>query len=201
MSNKPQSHFFAYLARMKYIHRWGLMRNTRVENVQEHSLQVAMIAHGLAVIGNTLFGENNDIGQIALVSLYHDTSEIITGDLPTPIKYFDPAITDAYKALERRAEQQLTRLLPEPLQAAFAKVIETNQIDAAVLKVVKAADLLAGYLKCIEEEHAGNTEFRRAKEYLAKKLDAMEKELPAVRYFRDHFVDSFKLTLDDLSHH
>jgi 5'-deoxynucleotidase len=114
-----QSHFFAYLARMKYIVRWGLMRNTRTENIQEHSLQVAMIAHALAVIGNELYGETNDIGRIVTVALYHDASEIITGDLPTPVKYFRQDILDSYKALEAHAERKLTGLLPERLRAAF----------------------------------------------------------------------------------
>ncbi|MFP4155033.1 MAG: 5'-deoxynucleotidase [Halothiobacillaceae bacterium] len=195
-----QSHFFAYMSRMKYIHRWGLMRNTRDENVQEHSLQVAMIAHGLAVIGNRLFNERNDPGTIVLVALYHDASEIITGDLPTPIKYFDPSITHAYKALEKQAERKLSGLLPEPLREDFARVMETHRVDPQILRIVKAADSLAGYLKCVEEESAGNGEFRRAREYLAGKLDGMEATLPAVRYFREHFIESFSLTLDDLSH-
>jgi len=199
-SKTDQSHFFAYLARMKYINRWGLMRNTREENVQEHSLQVAMIAHGLAIIGNRVFNENNDPGQIVLVALYHDASEIITGDLPTPIKYFDASITQAYKALESRAEEKLCGLLPEQLRADFASVMETRHVDPAILKVVKAADSLAGYLKCVEEEQAGNHEFHRAKSYLERKLDEIEGAVPAVRYFRDHFIDSFALTLDDLSH-
>lgn len=198
MSNL-QSHFFAYLARMKYIFRWGLMRNTRSENVQEHSLQVAMIAHALAVIGNEKFGENNDIGRVVTVALYHDASEIITGDLPTPVKYFREDIRDSYKALEAHAERKLTSLLPDDLHDAFARVIETDRIEPEVHHLVKAADSLAAYLKCIEEHAAGNREFLRAEEYLQAKLDAMT-DLPAVQYFRERFVESFKLTLDDLSH-
>lgn len=199
MSQSDQSHFFAYIARMKYITRWGLMRNTRAENVQEHSLQVAMIAHALATIGNELYGERNDIGRVVTVALYHDASEIITGDLPTPVKYFRDDIRDSYKALEAHAERKLTALLPNELRRSFAEVIETEQIEPGVHRLVKAADSLAAYLKCIEEDAAGNREFRRAEEFLRQKLDDMD-DLPAVGYFRQQFVDAFKLTLDDLSH-
>lgn len=195
-----QSHFFAYLARMKYITRWGLMRNTRTENIQEHSLQVAMIAHALAVIGNTLYGEHHDIGRIVTVALYHDASEIITGDLPTPIKYFRQDMLDSYKALEAHAERKLTHLLPEQLRTAFASVIESERVEPEVARVVKAADSLSAYLKCLEEGFAGNQEFKKAEHYLLAKLEEMQKTMPAVAYFRTHFVEGFALTLDDLSH-
>jgi 5'-deoxynucleotidase len=194
-----QSHFFAYIARMKYIVRWGLMRNTRAENIQEHSLQVAMIAHALAVIGNDLFGEQHDVGRIVIVAMYHDASEIITGDLPTPIKYFRQDILESYKALEAHAERKLTGLLPPELQAAFADVLESERVEPEVARVIKAADSLSAYLKCIEERRAGNKEFQRAEQYLLAKLDAMT-DLPAVAYFRESFVSGFELTLDDLSH-
>ncbi|MCL7750943.1 5'-deoxynucleotidase [Guyparkeria hydrothermalis] len=194
-----KSHFFAYLSRMKYIYRWGLMRNTRSENVQEHSLQVAMIAHALAVIGNQEFGEANDVGRVVSVALYHDASEIITGDLPTPVKYFREDIRDSYKALEAHAERKIIGLLPESLQESFAEVIESARIEPGVLRLVKAADSLSAYLKCIEERAAGNQEFRRAEEFLQGKLDEMT-DLPAVGFFRERFVDAFELTLDDLSH-
>ncbi len=200
MSMTEQSHFFAYLARMKYIVRWGLMRNTRAENIQEHSLQVAMIAHALAVIGNTLYGEQNDIGRIVTVALYHDASEIITGDLPTPIKYFRQDILDSYKALEAHAERKLTKLLPAELQAEFARVIESEHIEPTVARVVKAADSMSAYLKCVEERFAGNLEFRKAEAFLQQKLDQAATQLPAVSYFREHFLEGFQLTLDDLSH-
>ncbi len=199
-STEPQSHFFAYLARMKYIVRWGLMRNTRSENIQEHSLQVAMIAHALALIGNELYGETNDIGRIVTVALYHDAPEIITGDLPTPIKYFRQDILDSYKALEAHAEAKLVGLLPANLRQAFARVIESEHIEPEVARVVKAADSLSAYLKCLEEGFAGNLEFKKAEGYLQSKLEAMQQTLPAVAYFRSHFVEGFKLTLDDLSH-
>ncbi|HQS03874.1 MAG TPA: 5'-deoxynucleotidase [Halothiobacillus sp.] len=199
-STEPQSHFFAYLARMKYIVRWGLMRNTRSENIQEHSLQVAMIAHALALIGNELYGEMNDMGRIVTVALYHDAPEIITGDLPTPIKYFRQDILDSYKALEAHAERKLVGLLPAQLRQAFASVIESEQIEPEVARVVKAADSLSAYLKCLEEGFAGNLEFKKAEGYLLSKLEVMQETLPAVAYFRSHFIDGFKLTLDDLSH-
>lgn len=195
-----QSHFFAYLARMKYITRWGLMRNTRTENIQEHSLQVAMIAHALAVIGNELYGETNDIGRIVTVALYHDASEIITGDLPTPVKYFRQDILDSYKALEAHAERKLIGLLPERLRSAFTSSIESAQIEPEVARVVKAADSMSAYLKCLEEGFAGNREFKKAEQYLLAKLEEMQKTMPALRYFCAHFVEGFALTLDDLSH-
>ncbi|MDD3610244.1 MAG: 5'-deoxynucleotidase [Halothiobacillaceae bacterium] len=193
------SHFFAYLARMKYIQRWGLMRNTQTENVQEHSLQVAMIAHALAVIGNRLHGENNDTGHIACLALYHDASEILTGDLPTPVKYHNESMRGAYKAIERQAEHTLLGLLPEVLREDFIPLLDSERMDARAKRYIKAADSIAGYLKCVEEERAGNQEFTRARRYLANKIEEFD-DIPAVTDFMRLFVQSFELTLDDLSH-
>jgi 5'-deoxynucleotidase len=195
----PPSHFFAYLSRMKYIQRWGLMRNTRTENVQEHSLQVAMIAHALALIGNRLYGERNAPERVATLALYHDASEIITGDLPTPVKYHNEVIRGAYKAIERNAEQQLLELLPPELRDDFTALLDSGRADEADRRIVKAADAIAGYLKCIEEERAGNREFAQAKGYLGEKIRELA-HMPAVAYFMHTFVPSFELTLDDLSH-
>lgn len=200
MHDPNRSDFFAYLSRMKYIYRWGLMRNTRSENIQEHSLQVAMLTHALCEIGNELFDEDNDTGQAVIAALYHDASEIITGDLPTPVKYFRADIRDSYKALESHAEQKLLDLLPQSLQARFAPAVLSEQYPQALRLRIKAADSLAAYLKCIEERAAGNQEFHRAEQFLQQKLDELQTQLPALRYFRETFVDSFSLTLDDLSH-
>jgi len=188
------SHFFAYVSRMRFIQRWALMRNTAQENVQEHSHQVAVLAHALAVIRNEKFGGNVDAGQVAVAALYHDASEILTGDMPTPIKYDNPAIRKAYKDVEAVAEQKLLAMLPEKLQSAYAPVITGPGGEVEVL--VKAADKLSAYIKCVEELKAGNNEFREAAAQTRKALE--EYELPEVRYFMDTFMDSFSLTLDEL---
>jgi len=189
-----RSHFFAYVSRMRFIQRWALMRNTAQENVQEHSHQVAVLAHALAVIRNEKFGGSVDAGSVAVAALYHDASEILTGDMPTPIKYDNPAIRKAYKDVEAVAEQKLLAMLPEELQSAYAPVITGPGGEVEVL--VKAADKLSAYIKCVEELKAGNNEFREAAAQTRKALE--EYELPEVRYFMDTFMDSFSLTLDEL---
>ena len=189
-----KSHFFAYVSRMRFIQRWALMRNTAQENVQEHSHQVAVLAHALAVIRNEKFGGNVDAGQVAVAALYHDASEILTGDMPTPIKYDNPAIRKAYKDVEAVAEQKLLAMLPEELQDVYAPVITGP--GGEVEELVKAADKLSAYIKCVEELKAGNNEFREAAAQTKKALEAYE--LPEVRYFMDTFMESFSLTLDEL---
>ena len=189
-----KSHFFAYISRMRFIQRWALMRNTAAENVQEHSHQVAVLAHGLAVIRNELFGGQVDAGQVAVAALYHDASEILTGDMPTPIKYFNPEIRQAYKKVEVMAERKLTDMLPEELQEAYAPVVSVR--DEEVERLVKAADKLSAYIKCMEELKAGNNEFREAAAQTKRALEAYD--MPEVRYFMDTFMDSFTLTLDEL---
>ena len=189
-----KSHFFAYVSRMRFIQRWALMRNTAQENVQEHSHQVAVLAHALAVIRNEKFGGSVDAGQVAVAALYHDASEIFTGDMPTPIKYDNPAIRKAYKDVEAVAERKLLELLPQELQGVYAPIItgpggETEQL-------VKAADKLSAYIKCVEELKAGNNEFREAAAQTRKALE--EYSLPEVDYFMSTFMDSFSLTLDEL---
>ena len=181
-----KSHFFAYIARMRYITRWALMRNTFSENVQEHSHMVAVLAHALAVIRNRVYGGQIDAGQVAAVALYHDASEIITGDMPTPIKYYAPEIRDAYKKVEAVACGRLLAMLPDELDCA----------DGEVLELVKAADKLSAYIKCVEELKAGNAEFRRAAEQTRAALDAMH--LPELDYFMEHCMESFSMTLDEL---
>ena len=189
-----RSHFFAYVSRLRFIQRWALMRNTAQENVQEHSHQVAVLAHALAVIRNEKFGGNVDAGQVAVAALYHDSSEILTGDMPTPIKYDNPDIRKAYKEVEAMAERKLLHMLPEELQPAYAPII-TGQ-SGEVEELVKAADKLSAYIKCVEEMKAGNNEFREAAAQTRKALDAYE--LPEVAYFMETFMESFSLTLDEL---
>ena len=188
------SHFFAYIARMRFINRWALMRNSYTENIQEHSHQVAVLAHALAVIRNTYFDGQLDEGQVTVAALYHDASEILTGDLPTPIKYYNPSIRDAYKQVESIACDKLVNMLPEELRCTYDEILQPT--DPEIEELVKVADKLSAYIKCMEELKAGNTEFRRAAEQTAAALD--QYDLPELNYFREHFMDSFKLTLDEL---
>ena len=189
-----KSHFFAYISRMRFIQRWALMRNTAPENVQEHSHQVAVLAHALAVIRNEKFGGAVDPGQVAVAALYHDASEILTGDMPTPIKYDNPAIQHAYKEVEAVAEKKLLHMLPQELQSVYAPILTPTDPD--VERLVKAADKLSAYIKCVEELKAGNLEFREAAAQTRKALEGYG--LPEVAYFLDTFIDSFSLTLDEL---
>ena len=189
-----KSHFFAYISRMRFIQRWALMRNTAPENVQEHSHQVAVLAHALAVIRNEKFGGAVDPGAVAVAALYHDASEILTGDMPTPIKYDNPAIQHAYKEVEAVAERKLLHMLPEELQDVYAPIL--TPADGEIEKLVKAADKLSAYIKCVEELKAGNTEFREAAAQTRKALESYG--VPEVDYFLDTFMDSFSLTLDEL---
>ncbi|EKT55619.1 5'-deoxynucleotidase [Providencia sneebia] len=191
------SYFFAHLARMKLIHRWPLMRNVRTENVSEHSLQVAMVAHALAIIKNRKFSGNVNAERIALLAMYHDASEVITGDLPTPIKYHNPQIAHEYKKIERFAQQKLLDMLPEELQEDFKSlVVEEFQSDEEHF-IVKQADSLCAYLKCLEELSAGNSEFKLAKKRLEKILG--ERKSPEMDYFMRTFVPGFTLSLDEIS--
>ena len=187
-------HFFAYMARMRYIDRWALMRNSYTENIQEHSHQVAILAHALAVLRNAYFGGQVDTGAVAVAALYHDASEILTGDLPTPIKYYNPDIRDAYKQVEAIACRKLTGMLPQRLQDIYAGLL--TPADPEVEELVKAADKLSAHIKCLEELKAGNEEFRQAARQTAEALDSYE--LPELRYFREHFLGSFQLTLDEM---
>ena len=188
------NHFFAYMDRMRYIQRWALMRNSYTENIQEHSHQVAVLAHALAVIRNEKFGGHVDTGAVTAAALYHDASEILTGDLPTPIKYYNPAIRDAYKQVEAVACDKLLAMLPEELRGAYAPVLQPE--DPEIELLVKAADKLSAYIKCLGEVKAGNNEFRKAAEQTAAALDGYH--LPELDYFRREFMESFKLTLDEM---
>ena len=189
-----KSHFFAYISRMRFIQRWALMRNTAQENVQEHSHQAAVLAHALAVIRNQRFGGHVDPGAVAVAALYHDAGEILTGDMPTPIKYDNPAIREAYKDVEAVAEQKLLAMLPEELQPVYAPILTIR--DEETVRLVKAADKLSAYIKCVEELKAGNMEFREAAAQTRSALEGYG--LPEVDYFLETFLESFSLTLDEL---
>ena len=189
-----KSHFFAYISRMRFIQRWALMRNTAPENVQEHSHQVAVLAHALAVLRNEKFGGHVDPGAVAVAALYHDASEILTGDMPTPIKYDNPAIRTAYKDVEAVAEHKLLNMLPEELRGVYAPILTVE--DPEIEALVKAADKLSAYIKCVEELKAGNTEFREAAAQTRQALEGYG--LPEVDYFLGTFMDSFSLSLDEL---
>lgn len=191
------SHFFAQLSRMKLIYRWPLMRNVQPENIGEHSLQVAMVAHAMALIENRKFGGRLDPNQVAVMALYHDATEVLTGDLPTPIKYHNPAIASEYKKIEKLAEQRLLAMLPAEFIEDFRPLLDSSQQELAAARLVKAADTLCAYSKCLEELAAGNHEFELAKRRLEKMLD--ERMTPTVRYFLDVFMPSFALTLDEMS--
>ena len=187
-------HFYALLSRMKYILRWGLMRQSRPENLSEHTAETAVLAHALAVIGNRRLGRRYDEGQAVLYALYHDCSEIITGDLPTPIKYENDSIRTAYKAVEQKAARRLGRLLPPDLREAYQPYLEGPQGELA--RLVKAADKLSALIKCMEEEAAGNREFLRAKEASLASLAALG--LPEAEIFLQECLPSYGLSLDEL---
>jgi 5'-deoxynucleotidase len=191
-----QSPFFAHLGRLRWIKRWGLMRNAYEENVMEHGWEVAVIAHALAVIRNEIFQRPIDADRVAAAALYHDVSEAITGDLPTPIKYHSPAIRDAYKDLEQKASQELLALLPEALKPAFAQMLLPEAIPEEICVLIKAADRIAAYLKCCAERRAGNTEFVNAEEEIREKIRQLR--LAEADYFMDMFVPAYELSLDRL---
>ncbi|EKP0260288.1 5'-deoxynucleotidase [Aeromonas sobria] len=197
------SHFFANLARMKLIYRWPLMRNIQPENIAEHSLQVAMVAHALGIIKNRLFGGTVDADRAAVLALYHDSSEVLTGDLPTPVKYFNPEIAREYKKIELAAEQRLLAMLPPELIEDFRPLldsrVQSGTQDEELARLVKDADTLCAYTKCLEEINAGNREFEPARKRLEAMLDTRMSE--EMRYFIDTFVASFSLPLDELNAH
>ena len=191
MSNE----FFALMGRMRYITRWGLMRNTFSENIQEHSHQVAVLAHALALIRRDILGlPGPDPDRCAVAALYHDASEIITGDLPTPVKYYSPEIRAAYQKVEDVAADQLLGMLPAALRDCYTPLLK--DVPEKVERIVKAADKLSAHVKCLEELKASNHEFILAARQTRQALDEMD--MPEVRYFVEHFLDSFTLTLDEL---
>lgn len=187
--------FFAMISRMRNIRRWCLMRNSYDENIQEHSHMAAVIAHALALIRREVFHKPADPEKCAAVALFHDASEIITGDLPTPVKYLNPDITHSYKDVERMAENQLLDMLPSELRGAYEPIVSCD--DGEVNAIVKAADKLSAYIKCVEELKAGNGEFKSAEEQIRKTLEASK--LEEVGYFMKNFLPAFGMTLDELT--
>jgi 5'-deoxynucleotidase len=190
------SHLFAYLSRMKFIKRWGLMHNTYPENIQEHSLRVAMIAHALAVIRNRHFDGDVNPDRVAVLALYHDAGEVLTGDLPAPVKYFNPQIRAAYHTIEAAAHDKLLAMVPEDLRDDYRPLFLPEERERTHWLLVKAADKICAYVKCLEETAAGNGEFAQAEKTLRASVEALA--LPEAHYFLETFAPSFRLTLDDL---
>lgn len=185
--------FFAMMFRMKYINRWGLMRSLRQENLAEHSLEVAILSHAIAELGNKLFGKNYDSDRIAVKALYHDAPEILTGDQPTPVKYHSAETKAAYDSVESAATERFSELLPQPLRSGYLSLFECTPEEKAV---IKAADTLCAYIKCVEETSSGNGEFSCARLSSLEKLNLIT--LPEVRYFIDNYLEYFTLPLDEI---
>ena len=190
-----KSNFFAMVNRMKLINRWALMQNTNKENIAEHSHSVAVIAHALALIGNKEFGKSYDEGRAAVLALYHDTTEVITGDMPTPVKYYNDDIKNVYKDIERVAGERLLSMLPEDYKGDYEPFFEKQPEDEELWKLVKAADKISALIKCIEEYRMGNREFEIALKAQEEKIDAIN--LPEVKFFKEHFLPAYYLTLDE----
>ena len=189
-----QNSFFALVFRQKYIKRWGLMRNVQPENLSEHATEVAVLAHCLAVVGNRIFGKCYDEGQAALLALFHDVPEVYTGDLPTPIKYFDKDSRKSYHTVEKQAVASLLSKIPKELRPTYENLIGEPECPEKVL--VKAADKLCAYIKCLEEEKCGNTEFRSAKETIKQQLEQLD--CPELLWFTEHLLPAFSKTIDEM---
>ncbi len=194
---ESQSHFFAMMSRMKYIERWALMRNSQAENISEHSLEVSILAHALAVISNKRLHNVLNAERAALIGLYHDSTEIITGDMPTPVKYYNKGIYGAFKEIEMIAARHLLNMLPEDIRESYESIFFPHEEEEYIWKLVKAADKLSALIKCIQEEKAGNTEFASAKKSLTETLHKME--LKEADIFIEEFLPSYYKTLDELN--
>ncbi|MBQ3046213.1 MAG: 5'-deoxynucleotidase [Clostridia bacterium] len=188
--------FFAMVSRMKYINRWALMRNEHSENLCEHSFEVAVIAHALAVIGNRRFGKNLNGERAALIGLYHDTPETLTGDMPTPVKYYSDEVRLAYKTVEENACKSLVAMLPEDFREDFSPMFMPAEGDGELWKLVKAADKISALIKCIEEKKAGNSEFVMAGEGIKQAIESLD--LPEAKVFVEEFLPAYEMTLDEL---
>ena len=191
-----KGNFFAFISRMKYINRWALMRNTNYETLSQHSFEVASLAHALAVIGNRRLGKNYDTARAALLGLYHDAPEIITGDMPTPVKYHSGEMREAFATVERYAGERLLSMLPEDMQLDFRPLLQEDDADAELHKLVKAADKLSAYIKCVEERKAGNSEFKEAEKTTKATLEKLG--CPEAEIFTAEFLRAYELPLDKL---
>lgn len=191
-----KSSFFAFISRIKYINRWALMRNTTYETLSQHSYEVATLSHAMAVIGNQRLGKHHDAARAALLGLYHDVPEIITGDMPTPVKYFSSEMREAFAAVESHAGKRLLSMLPDDLRAEYQPLLSDTGEEAELRLLVKAADKLSAYIKCIEERRAGNSEFSDAEKATKKTLDALE--CPELEIFLKEFLPAYNQPLDQL---
>ena len=191
------SHFFAMISRMKYIERWALMRNSEKENISEHSLEVAMIAHALAVLGNRRLGKSYDADRAALIGIYHDANEIITGDMPTPVKYYSNEMQTLFHGIEDRAAESLIRMLPEDMRDVYEGIFFPAGDDEPLRRLVKAADKISALIKCIEESKAGNREFDHARKTIEASIEHMD--VPEADLFLSEFLPSYEKTLDEIS--
>lgn len=196
MPGQVKSHFYAYISKLRWLQRWGMKRNVINENVMEHSWEVATIAHALALIKNRYFDGDVDVNAVVVAALYHDCSEVITGDMPSPVKYHTPELTRAYKAIEHEADRELLNLLPAELQNDFRSVLVEAEIAPEQMALIKAADTISAYLKCKAEVQAGNQEFRQAELDVEARLNRYDS--PEVAYFLETFAPSYGLTLDEL---
>jgi 5'-deoxynucleotidase len=194
-----KNHFFAYLSKMRWIYRWGMKRNAIQENVMEHSYEVAVFAHALAVISKRVFDNDTDPSRVVTAALYHDASEVLTGDLPSPIKYHNRKIRDAYKEVEHAAELEMLSTLPAALQKEYRDFLIHDNLPEDIQATIKAADLIASLIKCKAEVNAGNSEFAKAIVDVEERLQRMA--MPEVDYFMQHFLPSYDLTLDELITH
>lgn len=189
--------FFALFSRMKYINRWSLMRNTQKESLSHHSLETAAIAHALAVIGNRRFGKNYNADRLCVLGLYHDMPEIITGDMPTPIKYYNDEIRRAYGEIEKNTELSLLNFLPEDMRSAYSELLCSEKVDAELKDLLKAADKISALIKCIEEKQAGNTEFNAAYDSTLRAIE--QSPCPEAKVFLEEFIGAYSLSLDELT--
>ena len=192
-----ESRFYAYLSRMKHIFRWSLMKDSQQESLSVHTLDTAVIAHALGLVRNRRFGGSCDVERLVLLAIYHDCSEILTGDMPTPIKYYNPEIKAAYKEVEAVANKKLVEMLPEDLRADYAPLLEHGGEDPELLKLLKAADKISALVKCVEEENSGNKEFSKAKLSIMESIKEMR--LPEADAFISEFLPSYGLTIDELN--
>ena len=190
-------HFFAMISRMKYIERWALMRNSEPENISEHSLEVSMIAHMLTLISNRRLGNNYNPERAAVLAMYHDTTEIITGDMPTPIKYYNQDMKHTFQEIETIAARKLIALLPEDFKQDYEAIFFHQDQDQYLWRLVKGADRISALIKCIEEQKAGNSEFNKAREMIEKTI--RESDLKEVHIFMEEFLPSYYKTLDEIS--